>query len=247
MTDKIRELITAFFISMMFLAHSQLVFAEAGIQINSTAEGSDGSFLSKTTVKYIITDPAGRRLGKDPRNNQKYNEFSGGYGTTAIDDQYSVEAIFPPINGTYTIEVIGSSLMMFSLDISIYREIAGEGLPSFEIRGVTDKGITSKFQMTYSSDPNITPKVEKVVTISDAKNDVNIAYNLGLITNAGIEQSLIAKLNAAEKAINKGKKQTAENQLNAFINEVNAQKDKHIKENAVKILIEDAEYLINHL
>ncbi|MBI5188984.1 MAG: hypothetical protein HZA07_08005 [Nitrospirae bacterium] len=52
---------------------------------------------------------------------------------------------------------------------------------------------------------------------------------------------------AAESAINRGQKKTAINQLNAFINEVKAQSDKHIKEDAAKILIEDAEYLINHL
>ncbi|MBI4822796.1 MAG: hypothetical protein HY805_00985 [Nitrospirae bacterium] len=68
-----------------------------------------------------------------------------------------------------------------------------------------------------------------------------------LINNDGIMQSLLKKIEAVEDSIARGQNKTARNQLNAFINEVNAQKDKHISDKTVKILLEDAQYILETL
>ncbi|MBU1598521.1 hypothetical protein KKG61_00170 [bacterium] len=73
------------------------------------------------------------------------------------------------------------------------------------------------------------------------------AYSLGWIDNKGILNSLDQKLEAAKKNIQKGKINTAKNILEAFINEVEAQKEKHLSSEAYALLKFNAQYLIENL
>ena len=73
------------------------------------------------------------------------------------------------------------------------------------------------------------------------------AYSLGWIDNKGILNSLDQKLEAAKKNIEKGKVDTAKNILGAFINEVEAQKGKHLSSEAYALLKFNAQYLIENL
>ena len=73
------------------------------------------------------------------------------------------------------------------------------------------------------------------------------AYSLGWIDNKGILNSLNQKLEAAKKNIEKGKIETAKNILGAFINEVEAQKEKHLSSEAYALLKFNAQYLIENL
>lgn len=82
------------------------------------------------------------------------------------------------------------------------------------------------------------------------------AYNLGWIKNAGIEQSLDAKLDNAKKKIEQGNIEAAKNILNAFINEVEAQgcttyedcsSGKHISPEGYALLKYNVQYLISKL
>jgi len=72
-------------------------------------------------------------------------------------------------------------------------------------------------------------------------------YDQGEIDKAGIKESLLNKLYAADKMMGRGKTRTAKNILNAFINHLNAQSGKHMSEYAANILIADAEHVINNL
>ncbi|HLE09375.1 MAG TPA: hypothetical protein VI914_07080, partial [Thermodesulfobacteriota bacterium] len=58
--------------------------------------------------------------------------------------------------------------------------------------------------------------------------------------------SLLKKAEAAEESIERGNTRAAENELNALINEVEAQRGKHITDDAAKMLIEDAQYIIDN-
>jgi hypothetical protein len=63
----------------------------------------------------------------------------------------------------------------------------------------------------------------------------------------GLENSLVSKLEAALASLNRGNKKAAINQLQAFINEVNAQRGKKITEQQATELIADAQQIINSL
>ncbi|MEW5767955.1 MAG: hypothetical protein AB1797_10090 [bacterium] len=73
------------------------------------------------------------------------------------------------------------------------------------------------------------------------------AYSLGWINNKGILNSLNQKLEAVRKNIQKGKIKTAKNILGAFINEVEAQKEKHLSSEAYALLKFNAQYLKENL
>jgi hypothetical protein len=70
---------------------------------------------------------------------------------------------------------------------------------------------------------------------------------LGWINKPGVCKSLDTKLNAAKSAIARGKPETAVNQLNAFINELTAQKGKAVANRAYDLLRADALYVIAEL
>jgi MBG domain (YGX type) len=69
----------------------------------------------------------------------------------------------------------------------------------------------------------------------------------GLIDNAGIANSLTSKLSGISAMIAQGNTNAAKNQLNAFINELDAQLGKHIAQQAYDLLKAAALYLINSL
>jgi len=72
-------------------------------------------------------------------------------------------------------------------------------------------------------------------------------YNEGKIDNAGIRNSLLMKLNAFQAALTRDQVGTAENILNAFINELMAQSGQHITTEAATLLITDAQWVLAHL
>lgn len=76
-------------------------------------------------------------------------------------------------------------------------------------------------------------------TIGSLRHCVVHAYDMGHITKAGVRDSLLAKLDAAQAAFDRGQTGVAVNQLRAFINETSAQDGK-------AILAEHAGYLTGH-
>lgn len=177
---------------------------------------------------------------------------------------YITEATFNLIAGDYLIEAIGKGLTEYNLTAVVTRRIKGQPTKSSKINfgGVIDKNLASKFKITYNPDPSAKPGVgARVSTPSSLKQDITLARKVKgiwervgeapkldyLINNDGIMNSLLKKVEAVGASIERGQKKTARNQLNAFVNEVNAQKGKHISDKAVKMLLEDAQYLIGRL
>lgn len=71
--------------------------------------------------------------------------------------------------------------------------------------------------------------------------------SFGWIKNAGIEQSLDAKLDNARKKLKEENITAAKNILNAFLNEVEAQNGKHLTSEAYALLKYNVQYLIDNL
>lgn len=226
-------------------------------------------------VYYRITDPKGRRTGYDPISRQTIEEFPAAFDFSLkikdeISEKYHGSADLNLIPGIYSMEVIGAALTLYTVDISIMRRIAGAGPEGFDFKtlkltpeqiatikarfthfifdGVIDKGLTSKFQFTYTSDPKKPAgTATRIASPSSLRQDITLSRKIGWIGSDGIMNSLLKKVDAFEASIAKGNKKAAENQLNALINEVEAQRGKHISANAAKMLIEDAQYLIRQV
>lgn len=84
-------------------------------------------------------------------------------------------------------------------------------------------------------------------TIASLKMCVEHAANAGHIDNAGIAKSLLAKLDAAQKALDRGQPAVAANILRAFVQAVEAQSGKHIEEHHAEHLIAHVEHIISAL
>jgi hypothetical protein len=76
-------------------------------------------------------------------------------------------------------------------------------------------------------------------TITSLHHCVMHASEMGHITNKGVANSLLAKLDAAQAALDRGQSGVAVNLLRAFTNEVNAQAGKHV-------VAEHAIHLVDH-
>ena len=76
-------------------------------------------------------------------------------------------------------------------------------------------------------------------TIESLHHCVMHAAEMGHISNMGVANSLLRKLDAAQAAQDRGQSDVAVNQLHAFVNEVNAQTGKHIQ-------AEHADHLVMH-
>jgi hypothetical protein len=70
---------------------------------------------------------------------------------------------------------------------------------------------------------------------------------LGWMDNTGILKSLDAKLDNAKKKLESNDTKTARNILEAFLNEVEAQKDKHLTSEAYALLKFNVQYLLGRL
>ena len=85
-----------------------------------------------------------------------------------------------------------------------------------------------------------------VVTPESIKGDVKQFFDDGKIKNSGLENALLASLDAAAARRAAGDCAGAANIYQAFINQVTAQSGKGIDPDAAAIMISDAQYLIAH-
>jgi uncharacterized repeat protein (TIGR01451 family) len=86
-----------------------------------------------------------------------------------------------------------------------------------------------------------------IATIDSLIATVNVFAGQGKIDDSKTVKSLLDKLNDARLAAQGGKKATAISKLQDFINQVNAQRGRHITADAAQILVTDAQYVIGTL
>jgi hypothetical protein len=84
-------------------------------------------------------------------------------------------------------------------------------------------------------------------TIQSLRECVQQASMQGLITNQGITQSLLAKLDAAQAAVDRNQPDVAVKLLEAFIGEAEAQAGQHINAEHAQHLVEHAKLVIQAL
>jgi FIMAH domain-containing protein len=84
-------------------------------------------------------------------------------------------------------------------------------------------------------------------TIASLATCVENATSQGIITSQGVTHSLLAKLAAAQVAVDRGQTSVAINNLEAFINEVQAQAGKHIDSMHAQHMVMHAQLVIQAL
>lgn len=235
---------------------ASITYSASGAQTigATTAPGSSTTFGVSapgiTTVTFHATDHAG-------------NAEADQTVVVRIDVEPPTIAIVQPAATTYphsatlTLDYAvsdtgGSGLDVVTVLLDGSPTLAGHGLASGQaIALLTELSLgTHVFSVTAtdragnSSTQSVT--FEIVVTPESIKDDVAQFLAAGKIKNAGLANSLLAKLNAAADARARGQCGTAANIYRAFVNELQAQGGKGVDATAAAIMIADAQYLIAH-
>jgi hypothetical protein len=144
-----------------------------------------------------------------------------------------VASFTPTMDGATTL--MGVLNLLSGQRINLLTELI-LGTHTFAVNAVDNVGNAGSTSVTFTI----------IVTPDSIKCDVNQFLQSGAITNHGIANSLLAKLNDAAAARARGQCSTASNIYRAFINELQAQSGKHVDAAAAAIMIADAQYLIAH-
>lgn len=229
-----------------------------GVRRFTKGDGTPVSLLSVSVaspVQILVTDPSGKKTGFDPTVGETiFGIPNSGYAEDHIDSDSDEPVqtgfvktldIIQPEDGNYRIELIGEGLGVYTLAVMA---VDNDGaFHEIKTSGVTDSGITSSFDTSFSATATEAPPLIKEVSFASIHRDIEIALQLGIIDNQGIANSLLQKLDAAEMNVKKGKSQTARNILNALRQEAEAQKGKRINEPFASALLQDIDALLHSL
>jgi hypothetical protein len=120
--------------------------------------------------------------------------------------------------------------------------------PDTDGDGILDGADMCKLENAAGLDADNDGCADTVEGLIDLLNVLrNDAQHKGMVKSRGIARSLMAKLLAAQKSIDKDKEKAAVKQLNAFINEVEAQSGKKIPEEVADLLCAYAQNIITQI
>lgn len=190
-------------------------------------------------VNLIVYNPEGEEVGEYLIEEPLVDDIDH---TTKSGEALGVFLLPKPVFDTYKVVLEGEST--FNLEAYLYNEegelIDGE-ISSFE--GDT----LSIFQLNYDEDPE-TETIPKKVTFEVLLQNLEILWLIGWIDDEDVYLSLKDKFVAAKFLLDiKGKTKPSKNILRAFGNQLEAQRGKHINEEAYQILLTDLQILLNSL
>jgi len=174
--------------------------------------------------------------------------FANTYGLLAIGTQGSADTSLPthssfPTPRTEFYEALSEGRCIgeaYLEDIKIYESMIIAD-PEYEIPG-------EEYGWQMVGDPSLHIKgYPLVITIDDLKTNIEELGFDGQIDSQGIVKSLIAKLNAAQKLVDKEKTDEAIMVLEDFIEQVEELSGIHVTPQAADILIKSAEYIMSRL
>jgi len=227
-----------------------------GMLIQLISNLSSISMTADDIVNIYVCNQSGYCTGMDSETGQVKEEILQSYYiedriADLIDESgdcigTNTVYVYQPIQDIYQVLLTGLRLGLYNLSIVIYGS-DGKFKHTSIIKGLTSEGSISSFEIQFDPAPGTPTFTTRVATFKSTLEDIENSFKLNQIDNKGIVNSLKKKIENAADAVDRGNIEAAKNILNAFKNEVEAQKSKHISEIAAQILLEDADYLINRL
>ena len=205
-------------------------------------------FQLLSPIDVVITDPDGKKIGKNFLNGTEYDEipfaFYSGYQT---DNEYIT--IINPLDGAYKVEVQGTSTGGEYRVLTSY--ISDEFAITTEVTGVTTPSQVTSVSVNVDNNNPENLKTKRAVTLDILITDINGAYDLGWITDKKVRDSLIKQVKLIikfekkrngkyEKKVDKILIKLLEKELDLLL------KKGKINEEVYNLLKTDLEYLINN-
>lgn len=211
------------FISFNLLTEDLAFTEPSEYQIQAMLILGEDSTLESNTVNIIVSDVTGM-------NDEalSFLEANGLLMFLTHEVQFASESLDP-------ILINKANEFLVNFPDSIYSGFVGSTLDVIEQMSISECP-----QDMIGIYPDCEPKNE--ITFEDIITMIEI-MNL----HSGTENSLIVKINSASKNFDKDNPKTALNNLNAFINYVNAQTKKQISEDDSAILVEAVNQIVGQL
>jgi Pro-kumamolisin, activation domain len=187
----------------------------------TTAGPVGGNMVDKKAPTIAITVPAAVQYTHADTLVLNFAATDGGSG---------VGSVAPKMDGSAT---VGGVALANGTSLSLLTALP-LGPHTFTVNAVDKVGNAGSAAVTFSI----------IVTAQSMMQDINLLTATGAMQDNG--NSLMAKLTNAGSKWTSGQCTPANNQYQAFINEVNAQTGKSITPAAAAILIADAQYMITH-
>jgi hypothetical protein len=225
-------------------------FVTRGIVRDPPGDISQLDIAVNGAADIMVADPSGNLTGRDLNAGAIVQAIPGSaYFSDSIDDEFNgVPAIdvvrqvpiFQPQQGAFNVNVNGTKLATYSLSVRAFSQ-DGSAQPDIVLPGIEGPGSMTLYQVQFISSPGSVSNATLIASFVSTLADINNSLQLGLIDNPGVANSLSKKISAAQKATGSARI----NILNAFINEVNAQAEKHVTGVTVEVLLQDAASLIS--
>ncbi|MBD3290519.1 hypothetical protein GF337_17070 [candidate division KSB1 bacterium] len=209
-------------------------------------------------IALMIIDPSGRKTGYNILEDKTYDGIPGSdvgaAGIGMLNENGTMEAdpnsptitamVSNKLSGEYKIIVSGFGKTHFGVNVMASHENGSR--TNVVAGGFVDSATVVEVSFKYDRASKENTEIKKLVTDNTFIKDIELCYHFEYIKDEGIYNSLKKKAENAIKQHEKGNNNAAVNILNAFINEVNAQKGKKIDEwEAENVLIYDAQELID--
>ncbi len=200
-------------------------------------------------VDFVITDPNGRRIGKNFATGEEYNEIPGAFysGYQTAEEYISIPN---PLDGDYKIQLQGTGSGKYTVDTSYVGDTTSN---TAEIVGTTVPNQINNLDLTLN---NVHP--ESISVDPDIISDINKCFDSGWIKDKKIKDALIKevqfivkfekkfdiikqkKVEKIEKKIDKILAKLVKIELDGLL------KKKIINQQAYNLLKSDLDWLINN-
>ncbi|MEK7657812.1 MAG: NosD domain-containing protein [Patescibacteria group bacterium] len=125
-------------------------------------------------AELLVTDPQGKKLGKDPITNAFYGEIPDGFYTaesilsseselSEIPDATKILYIAEPLSGQYNVKIIGTNTGSYTFDLLVYDD-NGQSL-SVVSEGITESNNIQTFELNYSTTTTQETEIYRLVDI----------------------------------------------------------------------------------
>lgn len=160
-------------------------------------------------VDFMVTDPLGRRVGKDFTNNTTTNEITGAF-YTGFNSHTEFVVIPDPLDGDYRVELQGvDGGGEYILAVSFINEDDSSLTQEVEASSAISDGAIDSFQISYDSTVPQSLVLESEVDFSKLIDITSLLYEQGQIIKTNIYKLLIKDFEHLakqyDKINNKGK------------------------------------------
>jgi hypothetical protein len=218
-------------------------------------------------VNYVVTDPAGRMTGIDPRsaarreNWKRFQEIpQSNYGFMSVGDldpnaSVEVSAEFvchfasPESDGTYTFEFFGNKLGKFNLYVTAggYDTTHIQNV-RFDLKNIPiDKDSVITYRFSYHGRPGSDVSFVKVVSANSLLQDVSAMHKLGWIRDQSTADKYLGYFSTAKTQLEQNNTAGARTTLQSVLHDVDVDSSSTLTSEAYALLRYNTEYLLNQL